>query len=497
MATLLPAVRYKARMPLQSKSKWSLSVCSTGGLVRFRTVIVIALLVHIALGWLVMATPEIFLHADRASTRWRAIQNVVSVTSFDELKASLAAQGNVGDYGFPALVYAAVGQMGLVVVQVLLSLASGFGVYRLGRLLRLPQSASSIAALVYLLLPHTLVLPHQLSTEAWSVPTFVLGLWLLAEGLAAPRNQGLLFALSALLAGVSALVRPVAMLWGLTVALVFLARRCPGNALQYLCVSMFPLLAWMMVNWQLTGESGLGESGHSLSRNLYLRVEWMADSMRAPLREEIRRKYLRYDEANTGVGSSASVFADPTAENPRRLQPLDYARFALAYPGPFLRQSFKDISVFVGKSGIERLTIDVLEPERINRAQLQTPDEGWRRRLEKGGAWATVKYLWATVGPVVLLTSVVGSGLMVALTALAIFGAVQLLRSMNKRSGDGAAAILPLLVVLVPVYFVLFSQVTPGVQSRHRAPAEFALVLLAGYAIQWLLDRRKSSSEDP
>ena len=146
-----------------------------------------------------------------------------------------------------------------------------------------------------------------------------------------------------------------------------------------------------------------------------------------------------------------------------------------AYPASSLRHLTRDAAAFFGKSGVERITIDYLalgaDPDAV-----QDEHAGWRRRLELHGPTDTLGYLWRTLGPV-LLVSLVGAAVMVALVVLAVIGAAQFLR--RWREVRTPEVLTGLLLTMVVIYTFAFSQVLNAMQSRQRAPAEFALVLLA------------------
>jgi hypothetical protein len=94
--------------------------------------------------------------------------------------------------------------------------------------------------------------------------------------------------------------------------------------------------------------------------------------------------------------------------------------------------------------------------------------------------------------PGLVLVAVAGAVLFAGLMLLAGAGALAWLR----EKGAGAAAVrmrgLRLLIVLFPLYIVATAQAVDAAQSRHRAPAEFALCLLAMAGLPTL--RRLSSN---
>lgn len=415
----------------------------------------VLLAVHAAMGVYDWLHPGVFLNSDRAISRLAFGDGLLAAWRDGGVGPYLAAHGVVGDYALHALLGAAFGRAGLIGVQVALTLLAGLAVYRLGRLLGWHERPAALAALVWLLLPHSLLFPHQLSAEALYSPLLVICLWLSGELVARPR-AGLLIG-GALLLGVATLIRPITLLWPLLVA-GLLARAGRGrDGVAYALTALAPLLLWAsFIGWQ-TGSFGLGKAEHDLGHNLYQRVARIAESLPPGEAAAVRGEFLR-------DGDKGSL---PAAE---------YARFAVAYPGPFVEHALRDTMVFVGKSGVERLPIDYFEWDAAARARLQDSDRGWRATLEQAGAWETLGWLWRTQG-LVLSLSLIGAASWLALMALAGIGGWQVLRGEAPTTAAGCFVAAQL--VALPLYLLVFSQVVDALQSRHRAPAEAALVLLA------------------
>ncbi len=413
---------------------------------------------HAALATLDYNRPAVFLRADRAEVRSLQIQGLLAARTWQEARDYLGSHGIVGDYAAHALLYALGGRPMVILFQVMLLLASGIGVAGLARLLGLPPTAQATSVALYFALPHSLVFPHQLATEALQVPLLVISTWLLCI---AVRDEDLWLLLSsALLLGLATLIRPITLLWP---AMIFLVGSFLGTrkfAAVFVVVAYAPVLLWMSFVWETTGTFGLGESSHSLARNLYMRVAEVAAGM-PPLEA---RKLTTEHLAQSGYG---------------RMGVGEYLEVALQYPGPFAGAAARDAAVFWGKSGIERLTVDYLGSE-AQFAALTDRDIGWRKRLDTESLMKTLQYVWRYTGPV-LLISLVGSVLLLAMVALALYGAVAWIRRPADAARSDASKLAASLLIVLPVYVFMFSLVVMSARSGHRAPAEFSLVLLAVY----------------
>lgn len=423
-----------------------------------------------AIGWLLLAVaalhglmlvydyfhPSVFLNADRAMARWQTIEDLYQAWDTDRLAAFLAGHGIAGDYLFQGLLLAWFGRYGLILVQVGLALWAGFAVYRMSLLLGMTTVWATLASGVYLLLPHTLVFPHQLASEALYSPLVTISLWLTLAAITRQEQQGRWGGgLGAGLAGIATLIRPVTLLWPLVPLFILLLMKRRRSAIGYAIAAFLPIVLWASFMAWHSGHFGFGPSDHDMAHNLYQRTARVIATLPPVEQVEAKARYLTMGARGTlPLGS--------------------YLSFGLRYPAPFLLHSARDSLVFFAKSGLERIPIDYLLINPEARAALQDADSGWRKRLESEGMGAALGYLWRTQG-VVLLLSLVGSALLLAMMGLVQYGARHMLKA--RSAPEQHAAVL--LLLALPLYVFVFSQVVDAMQSRHRAPAEAALVLLA------------------
>ena len=370
--------------------------------------------------------PGRFLNADRAEERIAAVQGFGQALRSGDPAAYLAGHGIVGDWLPQALVYAAGGQYLVISLQVLLALASVLWVREIALRVGLDERRAGAAALLYALLPHTLVLPHQLASEALFAPLVVLAIRLGQRG--------------ALALGLATLIRPQTLLWPFIHA--------PRNW-RFAAVALAPLLGWMMFILLATGELSMGRSGHDLGHNLHDRMQRMAATLPA--------------DERPAPGSTAS--------------PGEYFAFVARHPLLAAKHSGRDLAALAFKSGIERVTLDYLELFPESRAALQASSGGWRAAVEQQGFAAALGAL-VRAQPGLVLSSAVSALAFTAFMALALHGALALRR--NREA---------LLLALFVLYVFATAQAVDAAQSRHRAPAEFALCVLA--AAGWAELRRR------
>jgi hypothetical protein len=379
--------------------------------------------------------PDRFLRADRALERIEVVRKFAEAWRGGDAGAFLAGHGIVGDWLPQALLYLAGGQYLVIAVQAALALLSILWVFELGLRLGLGERGATAAAAVYGLLPHTLAFPHQLAAEAIFVPLAVLS-FRFSMGAGAGAAMGL-----------ATLVRPITMLWPFIHAA--LSHGAPRARAAYVAGALAPLLLWMSFMLLATGEFSMGRSAHDLGTNLYERMHKTA----ARLPESQRPAERPAGQKRAGVG--------------------EYLAFAAAHPAAAAAHSVRDLATVGFKSGIERLLLDYLDLFPGSRGDLQSSENGWRARVEQRGAFATFAELFRAQ-PGLVLASAGSAALYAVFMGLAVAGALA------APAGETSTVRgLRWLLCAFVVYTLATAQVVDAAQSRHRAPAEFALSLLA------------------
>jgi hypothetical protein len=403
--------------------------------------------------------PYVFLRGDRAVTRMAAIEGLRQLGGWHAIVAYLGTHGNIGDYAPQAVIYLVGGKFTLVISQVGLMLLSGICVFRLARLCELSARASCLATALYLGSPHSLVLPHQLCSEGLFVPLVAISTWATSE--AVRRSNRLALSCSGLLAGIMTLIRPVILLWPVVVTLGLRRHGARAAPQVFAAAAYVPILAWMVFVWQETGTPGMGDSDHSLALNLHDRVEAIAATLPPDETRAITTRYLQQRNAITT---------------------LNYFSFATHYPLPFLIYAARDAEVLLFKSGIERITVDYFANDQQVKILQTRNGSGWRQYWDKYGAIAAIHYGWRVLG-VTFLISALAAAVQVALILLAVVGAMRVVGLIRQHAAPEASKLAGFLVLVLPVYILIFSQLADANQSRHRAPAEFALAILATHGI--------------
>jgi hypothetical protein len=248
--------------------------------------------------------------------------------------------------------------------------------------------------------------------------------------------------------GVATLVRPITALWPLAHMFAKRERRA------YLAFAFAPLLLWMCAVFIASGEFSMGRSWHDAGSNLYFRLQRMG----ADLPQSERPQQRPAGEAKATLG--------------------EYVVFMLAHPLLTAKYAARDMAVMGFKSGVERVTLDYLNLYPEERSELQAVDGGWRSRVDHGGAAALLEL--ARSQPALVGVAAAGALCFSILMLLAVNGALRWARGPERLAIAGFV-----------VYIFVTVQVVDAAQSRLRAPAEFAICLLAFAGWAALRNRRE------
>ncbi len=413
-----------------------------------------------------LRNPVTWLVADRAGERIKRIGEIASQGGFWSQLAYAGRHNVPGDYIPQAILYELGGRDLLLLVQVAICLVSVVCVYRIACIVLGQTRRALFAAGLYALLPQTLVFPHQLSAEAWFVPFTVFGFYFAArwlssgESAAAPR-AGLAWAWASL-------TRPTPLPFALlTGALV--SRRVSRSALASLLLTLLiPFAAWILLVHSSTGFWSLEEgTGTTLGRNLLQRMTYATQSLPPDEQAEARERYLEpaLRPGNRGVSVAG------------------YLRFCGRFFGPCASHVEHDAFNFFVKSGIEKLSIDylgLLPAQARQRIDASTPNalSGWQQQFREQGLLTALEFYFARY-PLVAAISVLGALAFSIVLLLYLVGAADaLVGRLRDRSPSTEDTFITLLAVF-PLYLFVASSAAGFMESRYRAAAEFAMVILA------------------
>jgi hypothetical protein len=236
---------------------------------------------------------------------------------------------------------------------------------------------------------------------------------------------------------------------------------------------------WPSFVWSQTGDFQIGGSS-LLAHHLSTRLQKMIEILPPEQRQAAVERYVPAREAEDRAVSDLLS---------------RYGSFSMTHPWLFIRTAAQDVFVFVTQSGIERFTIDYFELAGPDRAVIQNPDRGWRKKLATEGFMATASMFMRDHGHI-LIPSLMGAVAMLLLWGLVGLGAISAFSGSPSYLGS-KERIMVLSMALFPIYGFLPGQLFEYAQARYRSPAEFCLSVLAviGWqALLTLVNRRQARS---
>lgn len=406
--------------------------------------------------------PHLFLHADRAQDRMRAIRWLGSLLHGEiTAEAFFSGQGTdmgmPGDYLIQGLLFLAGGSVLVIVVHLVLYFASVYAVFCIAKLTLNSSRLGLTAAFIYASLPFSISYPHMLWSEAIYNPALVLA-YLYATRVALGSSSTADAARSASLVTVATLVRAVALPWAVVIALIFLLCRVRLRCILVFVFVVPTLLAlWPVVNWSLTGQFSFGgrtSSRQHLQDALDRRISLLVQA--AP--ETERAAAMTFETGDRSLSGTLGR----------------YVGLCRQHTSVCVRGFLQDLLIYTTQSGVERLTVDLFELTGSQRRQIQEPMRGWRKELLEQGLWNGAKAYAERLG-LVFLVSVFGALLFAGLWGFAAVGTAFALLDSALRP---CQRVILLSMSLFLIYCFLPGSLVYFPQARYRSPAEFALCVL-------------------
>jgi hypothetical protein len=412
-----------------------------------------------------------FQAGDRSLERLEAIAALSKATNWHDWLSALVSQGIIGDYFFHYLLYITGGPLLVIITQVVLQLISVITLFKIIDQLTDSKRWSFIGAITYLLMPHSLVMPHQIVSEGISVPFIIFSVyfWLLA--LQTSKRKFLVY--SMLFISAAILIRPVFILLLPIFAIIELValifrKDMDWRGVRYIGIASIivsiPFLVWLILFSSVNGHMSYGNTRSNLGFNLQKRavIVSMANGIELPAHV--------YELTEQGI---------PVSE---------FLSFVAAHPYAYAEAYSRDFLIMFFRSGLNKLTTDYLNPPPLG----TYPFLEWRLVWERDGTIAALKYLVNLAGFTQLIGEAVGCLFMGALTLTASFTSLWILfRAPRANFAPWKFSALNFCTAVWALALVS-SILVSDTQSRIRYPAEFALIALAMFALNMGLQRTQN-----
>lgn len=163
---------------------------------QFLLILLVFAFIHIPIFIFGLANHAPFMAGDRAGSRLEIIEYVFQLnnkTNADQTSIHLSEQANSslisriietgypGDYLVQGLLFSTGGTHLVIVFQLALSLLAVLMFFKLIMLLQPSSRVATLSALIYMILPGSLILPHQLAGEALFNPLMIIGFYFIVR----------------------------------------------------------------------------------------------------------------------------------------------------------------------------------------------------------------------------------------------------------------------------------------------------------------------------
>ena len=417
-----------------------------------------------------------FLRADRSSFRFDLMSNLLNARSWGDIRDVLIGNDTIiGEYILQAVLSSAGGVLGVIVFQIALQIASIVAVFRIGRLTLLSPRLSFAAALIYATLPHSLILPHQLSTEAIAIPLLVIGYWFFLEYRVAEKSFHFLF-LAGLMLGFAACVRPVLLLIPIML-LPFVPRKFSYGAMigsiSFAVLGLAPVLLWSGFVFSATHQLSLNPAS-PLGVNVYYRAVRIAELLASENGTSADRYLRGYVEERCAVARDRNTGCTMSMPS--------YASFIVHYPLPTFQFFLQDTIMFGAKSGVSRATMDYFNLAHQDRDEIIAPNSlasGWRAIWDNQGPLEAIHFI-ATKNPAVVMVELAGGLAFSVFFLLFLIGLAAATKlSLDRKIPIGRRVAFIILALQVVYTFASLQIISEYIADRYRYPAEFAMCVIA------------------
>ena len=435
---------------------------------------VLFLLLHS--GFLVQgfSNPESFMAGDRAATRLEKIRYVflgdshrpdadaVSVQAPTDLspgvfslKARLIETGTPGDYAIHGVFYRLGGEFGVIVVQLVCWYIALLCLYQLALLIGCSARFALLAVILYMILPGSLIYPHELASESLYNPLTLIGMYALCSH----RESG--FRYWKLLLGVSLLALAIALrfqlvLYPFVLAMVIAVydrqRRIPQIAL--ICAISFLIpISWALFVKSQTGEARIKSSDNDVALEFYKTAQRVSSVGN-----------FEFDETN---------YPDHT------MGVSEFVGFISKHPTAYLRLKALHVVNLAANPGIYSLM-----GHHLNLLEGAGDKQYWQQLRNREGYGGVLREIIQR-GPGLAITIALSLVAWCLFLLMAVLGFFIFLR--NPIPMKGTKAVL----LSFAIYSCVIVQVSNDVRWGHRTPIEFFLAILCVIALERISQRRK------
>lgn len=422
-----------------------------------------------------LMTPDAFMAGDRAGSRIDKIYalfgaylgphtaNVEAFVlppdlTFTERLITLAAPGDYIIHGF---LYLIGGQYFVILVQVCLMFCAVVALYRLALLAGLTGGLAALVAVVYMLLPSSLLAPHTLATEALFSPLSTIFMYLLVSATDRELRPSVLY-FALVIISVCIFTRLQLLFFPFVIAAAFLLfdrTRAIRTVPPTLILPFLLPAAWIIFS-SLFGTGTEGAADNSVLLEFF--------------------KITRRAAAVGGFAFDPSLYPD------ERMAPGDFLGYFLAHPFTYLKLKGTDVVNMLVNPGVNSFCGRYLGLFGSDAGESVIGYRGYWRDLRDQAGLAGVLRGIIDMGPAFAIAFIGGTALWSAVLLGAVIGVWRFVRRATLRAASLA------ILLIYPLYTVAILMSANTNRWDHRSPFDFLVALLFGFGVATLFARRQT-----
>jgi len=351
--------------------------------------------------------------------------------------------GHAGDYIISGAFIKLTNTKILVLFQLVLTLLSTFSVFALLKYFGFSVKYATLATLFYLLLPGSLLPPHQLGSEAFFVPCVIIGSFLLVTS----SRKGSIC--TAFVAGPQLILYPF-----LLVLIYLLFSEKKPNTILLSVVPLSLLFTIMWTIWVVSNDSQftLGAEDRSVGMTFYDTAEQMA------------------------MGGEVNFNSD--AYKTRTMPFSDFAGIVIDNPYSYIRQRSISMINFFVNPGANSLIV-----RHLNLIDKNSNKYYWQELRARAGIYESLVEI-VKQGPMFALLIISTTLIWCLVIAFAVLGLLPFIR--DEKIGWFAKS---LLLSLATYHVAVVALLSVGARWQQRSLIDFIIIVLALYGLKVTLEK--------
>jgi 4-amino-4-deoxy-L-arabinose transferase-like glycosyltransferase len=396
----------------------------------------------------------IFLNGDSGPERLNAIKGFIKAFETNDLQTLIefiVTNNRIGDYIFHTFFYYIGGKHFTLLMQVILAVISYFCLYKIFLEMLKKEALSLIGTVIYIFLPHSIIIPHLLMSESIFNPFIIISIYILLKIRNANKFGVSYSVFCGLLYGSSCLIRPTPIPYIILLPIpIIFSHLCARKKILYssiiIIVSLSLVLSWVLLVKLYTGKLSYGQTAHGITINIIGKLN--------------RYEGVYYGQPNFNYYNneiSIGLIYGIISKNKMN----------------FLKSTISDLSSYYINSGINKLLLqyfNVFEGSKLKNGR-GTSALNWYKISDSQGLYQAILHLLKNAALFTII-NIIFSLLWLYILIRSIYESIKIIQNHTE------ANIIPKFFLIPFFYYMMaVSMLAGSIRSCHRSPIEFLIII--------------------